>query len=301
VLVDLATMVTPHLAALHLHPIVGSRFELEVVAYRPTERAVVRVRGEHREIYVKVVPPATTTALVARHVILGEAGLPVPPMIAAGDGWVAMEALVGTTLRDRLKQGADRLPPPQRYGELLDALAAIDLPQDAPVRSRVDDARHHAAMLATVLPSARTRLDEIVERLSVPASSERARGTVHGDLHEAQMVVDDHRVTGLLDIDDVGPGDPLDDVGTLVAHLAFRAMTSGDERIRRYGQSVRSALAGAHDVADLDRHVAAVLVGLATGPFRVQQPEWASTTSQVLDLVEDHLAASGATAGAATR
>jgi aminoglycoside phosphotransferase len=294
ILADLATMVTPHLAAEQLRDLVGDDLDLEVVAYRPTERAVVRVRGGDREVYVKIVPPATTKALTRRHVTLAEAGLPVPRVLATGAGWIAMEALVGTTLRDRLKRGIDRLPPPDRYRELLGALAAVDLPDAAPVRSRLEDAPHHAAMLATVLPDARGRVEEIVERLAVSSPARRFSGTVHGDLHEAQLVVDDGAVTGLLDVDDAGPGDPLDDVGTLVAHLRFRAATSADHRIDEYAERVRFAVAAVHDPVDVDRHVAAVLVGLATGPFRIQQPGWAATTRRVLDLVEQHLAAADA-------
>jgi aminoglycoside phosphotransferase (APT) family kinase protein len=297
ILTDLATMVTPHLAAQHLASLVGGRPHLEVVAYRPTERAVVRVVGPDREVYVKVVPPASTDALVARHRQLISAGLPVPRALDAGDGWIAMEALVGTTLRERLKSGDGPLPAPDRYRELLAALAAVDVPGAPHVRSRIDDAPHHAAMLATVLPDDRDRLGEIAERLG--SGGHRAVGTVHGDLHEAQLVVDDERVIGLLDIDDVGPGDPLDDVGTLVAHLRFRAATSEApaEHIERYAVATRAAVAAGHDPADVDRHVAAVLVGLATGPFRIQQPQWASTTRRVLDLVEEHLDAADRTVG----
>jgi aminoglycoside phosphotransferase (APT) family kinase protein len=244
-------------------------------------------------VYVKVVPPAVVPALIDRHAALSGAGLPVPRVLASGDGWIAMEALTGTTLRDRLKQGAGSLPSPDCYRELLDALAGIDLPAATAVRSRIDDAPHHAAMLRTVLPDARGQLDGIVERLAA-GPAPRPVGTVHGDLHEAQLVVDDRAVVGVLDIDDVGPGDPLDDVGTLLAHLRFRATTSGDGRIDAYAEAVRSAVTAGHDAAEIDRHVAAVLVGLATGPFRIQQPEWDVTTRRVLDLVDHHLAAAEA-------
>jgi aminoglycoside phosphotransferase (APT) family kinase protein len=300
ILVDLTTMVTPHLANAHLGDLVGSDAALEVVAYRPTERAVVRVRGTDREIYVKVVPPSATAALVRRHVTLADAGLPVPRVLAAGNGWIAMESLVGTTLRDRLKDGADRLPAADRYRQLLDVLRDIDLGDTTPARSRLADAPHHAAMLGTVLPDGGGRLRAIVEQLTAWASGPLT-GTVHGDLHEAQLVVDDTTVTGLLDIDDVGPGDPLDDVGALVAHLRFRAMTSGDRRIEAYAAAVRCALSSGLDETEVDRHIAAVLVGLATGPFRIQQPAWAETTRRVLDLVEHHLEAAGTPIGAATR
>jgi aminoglycoside phosphotransferase len=300
ILVDLSTMVTPRLAGAHLSDLVGVRPQLAVVAYRPIERAVVRVRGSGREIYVKIVPPASTAQIVCRHVALADAGLPVPRVVATGSGWIAMEALVGTTLRQRLKDGAERLPSPDRYRELLDALSGIDLADVAPTRSRLADAPHHAAMLGTVLPDARGRLEAITERLSAHCSTRTTTGTVHGDLHEAQLVVDDTRVTGLLDIDDVGPGDPLDDVGALVAHLRFRAVTSGDQRIDGYAERVYCALSRDHDASDINRHVAAVLVGLATGPFRIQQPDWAATTHRVLDLIDHDLAAADQPIGAHT-
>jgi hypothetical protein len=152
-----------------------------------------------------------------------------------------------------------------------------------------------------VLPGVGGRLDAIVGQLSATTSDRPPTGTVHGDFHEAQLVVDDEAVTGLLDIDDVGPGDPLDDVGALVAHLRFRALTSGDQRIEAYATAVRGALSVHHDPSDVDRHVAAVLVGLATGPFRIQQLGWAATTERVLDLVDDHLAAVGTSTWVLTR
>jgi AcrR family transcriptional regulator len=288
ILADLTTMVTPHLAATHLRDLVGAPLHLDVVAYRPTERAVIRVRGSRREIYVKVVAPASVATIVRRHAALCDAGIPVPPVLRSGTGWIAMEALTGTTLRDRLKLGTDPLPPPERVRELLASLATVHLDDVAPVRSRLDDAPHHAAMLAAVMPEARHRLDAMIERLSEPVTP-RLTTTVHGDLHEAQLVVGDTAITGLLDIDDVGSGDPLDDVATLVGHLRFRAATTGNDRVGCYAEHVRRVFARGHDERDVDLHIAGVLVGLATGPFRIQQPNWGATTRQVLDLVEHHL------------
>jgi hypothetical protein len=300
VLTELPTIVTPPLARERFGDLVGSGVHIDVVAYRPTERAVVRLRGDLGEVYVKVVPPATTTSLVARHRALGDAGLPVPSVLRSGPGWIAMEALGGTTLRERLKSGAQRLPAPDRYRRMLETLSAVHLDDAVPVRSRVQDAPHHAAMLATVLPDAGGRLDEIVGRLSAtPVRS--AVGTVHGDLHEAQLVVDDDDVIGLLDIDDVGRGDRLDDVATLVGHLRFRAASSDDPRVDDYAIRVRTALSHDFHDADVDRHVAAVLVGLATGPFRIQQDRWEATTLQVLDLIEHHLTLADAPIGARVR
>jgi Ser/Thr protein kinase RdoA (MazF antagonist) len=211
-----------------------------------------------------------------------------------------MAALGGTTLRERLKSRTQRVPAPDRYRRMLETLSAVHIDDAPPARSRIEDAPHHAAMLATVLPDAGGRLAEIVGRLSA-APTQSAVGTVHGDLHEGQLVVDDDDVTGLLDIDDVGRGDRLDDIATLVGHLRFRAASSADPRVDDYAVRVCNAFSDEFDDADVDRHVAAVLVGLATGPFRIQQARWEATTMHVLDMIEHHLARADASIGAGVR
>lgn len=288
VLTALETMVTPQLAASHLRDLVGDRPSLEVVAYRPTERAVIRAVGDGRTVYVKVVAPGAVDALVARHDALGRAGLPVPRVEASGSGWIAMEALDGTTLRDRLKAGAVERPAPATYRRLIETIASVALDDLPPVRSRLDDAPHHAGMLAAVVPSLRGRLDDLVDRLAASAPA-RAVATAHGDLHEAQLVVDGEHIIGLIDIDDAGPGDPLDDAGTLLAHLRFRSLTADDPAIAVFADEIRAAMCERFDPAALDHRVAAVLVGLATGPFRLQQDGWAATTEAVVDVAERHL------------
>lgn len=301
VLVGLEHAVTPHLAADLLGGAVGSTPTLEVVAYRPTERAVVRVRrapDDEPELYLKIVPSSVVDQLVERHDALRAGGLPVPAIRGSGAGWVAMEALNGSTLRDRLKNGSRTLPDPQRIVEVLHLLTAIEPSAHQPVRGRLADAPHHAAMLAAVTSSStRDRLGGIVARLddvhrSHAANPGHALGRtvmVHADLHEGQLVVDDDAVIGLLDVDDAGPGDPLDDAGALVAHLEFRSLTGDAPDIAAYAERMREAMSFEFGRVDVDLHAAAVLVGLATGPFRVRQPDWEATTERVLDLVDEHL------------
>lgn len=287
VLTSLGIAVTPTRVAHVLGHLVGDRPALDVVAYRPMERAVVRVRPERGdELYLKVVDPDATGSLVRRHELLLDAGLPVPPVVASGDGWIALGAIQGPTLRHRLKAGDDRLPGARDFLELYDLLARVDATGLPSRRARALDAPGHAAMLARVLPDQRERLDRIVDALSpaIDRSTRRSGTTVHGDLHEGQLVLSDDRIVGVLDIDDVGPGDPLDDVATVLAHLRFRALTSARPDIDTYADRLRAAIA-ARD-GDVDVVTAAVLVGLATGPFRIQQDDWRTTTATLIDTVE---------------
>jgi hypothetical protein len=289
VLPGLAAAVTGHLAAQFLSEHLTAPLQPEVVVYRPTERAVVRVTDANcRRVYVKVVPPVTVAGLVARHGALERVGLPVPHVRVAdaAAGLVALSEVTGPTLRELVKAGRDVWPAAPEFLDLRRRLSSVEL--DAPARPpRRADAVAHAAMLATVLPVAGPTLDRLIDPWRGGATSTGAAVTIHGDLHEAQVIIGGGRITGLLDVDEVGPGDPLDDLATVLGHLRYRQLTTVDRvaahRIAAYADALRAGLADAVSVAELDGSTAAVLVGLATGPFRVQMEGWESATTQVLE------------------
>jgi hypothetical protein len=273
---------------------------LDVVAFRPTERAVVKVTaGDGSVQYVKVLAPARTAAVIDRHRRLGEAGLRVPQILSSDEsaGWLAMEELAGDTLRVRLKAGRLPWPPPTEYRRLLDVLRGVDLPGTTPVASRTRHGVGHAAMLATVLPDQAARLDRLIGALepAIERAALRSGATIHGDLYEAQLVVDDDRIIGLIDIDDAGPGDPLDDLASVLGHLRYRETTARDSTLRRhlggYADSLRREFRTTVeelgvDPSELDVVTGAVLVGLATGPFRVQQRGWRHDVRRLLGRAE---------------
>jgi aminoglycoside phosphotransferase (APT) family kinase protein len=300
-LAALADLVTADSAAARLAELVEPPLSLEVVAYRPTERCVVRVTGScGTTIYVKVVDPAAATALVERHRRLRAAGLPVPEIIG-GDidaGWVAMAELRGDTLRLRLKAHQPGWPAAEEYLELVDRLRGVALADVTPVTPRTVDALGHAAMLAVVLPEQQPRLERLRLGLADAAASAAGRvgPTVHGDLYEAQVIVDGGRITGLLDIDDAGAGDPVDDLATVLGHLRYRQQTITERRhrdaVRGYADGLRRGFvrSGGVDAATLDAVTAGVLVGLATGPFRIQQHNWRHEVRRTLRRAERLLA-----------
>jgi aminoglycoside phosphotransferase (APT) family kinase protein len=304
ILTGLTAAVTPSSAGELLADVVTGPVRLEVVAYRPTERAVVRVTdATGQPCYLKVVDPRRVEDLVARHHRLRAAGLPVPEILAADaeQGWFAMRALEGDTLRLRLKDARPPWPTAEQYLGLLGSLHGVELPGATPVPGRIADAIGHAAMLATVLPDQRPRIERLTEalRAALPAAEARRGPTIHGDLYEAQLVVGDgNDITGLLDIDDAGPGDPLDDLATVLAHLRYRADLDRDRTdLVGYADALRRGFAAGleagvpgldvtADAADLDLATGSVLVGLATGPFRTQHPDWRQDTRRQLARAE---------------
>lgn len=273
---------------------------LEVVAHRPTERSVVRARTEDGvTIYLKVLRPADVASIVDRHRRLGAAGLPVPAVLGVDEtlGVVAMEERPGPTWRDGIK-GDGPWPETVDVVDVVRRLASVSGTGLATAADRRVDAAGHAALLRVIVPELGARLDAIVDAVAPSAAvfEDLPAVVAHGDLHEAQIVVDDDgRITGLLDLDDVGPSWPGADLATLVGHLRFRAVVSPDacvaRRLRRRADDLlRRSVSLGVPTAAVERGVAAVLVGLATGPFRVQRPDWRAETAATVAEAESMLA-----------
>ena len=276
----------PAAALLDLDP---SQVELDVRSFRPGRRAVVRVAWASGEAYVKVVDPARTAAVVDRHQALLDAGIPVPEVLAADTslGLVAMRALPGTELRHRLIAEHGPTPGGAELLELSQAFAGVPVPEDGrPRPSLIAAAPRHARLVRRVLPEAEGPVTEVLELVALSAEEEPT-ATIHGDLHDAQIRVDDSgRIIGVLDVDDVGPGDQLDDPARVLAHLLALAVVHppSADRVRRYAELVHGDLIERTDPGALHARVAAALVGLASGPFRTQAPRWREEGVRILEL-----------------
>ncbi|MEX2420779.1 MAG: phosphotransferase, partial [Actinomycetota bacterium] len=210
---------------------------------------------------------------------------------AAGDldGVVLFPALPGTCLRDTFEQGG-RLPDPSRLIGILEGLAAAPWRGD-PDPGRPDLAiRTSGRLLAQILPhrrqEIRDRYHELMERVSRPLPE---TFTVHGDLYEGQIFIDDAFSLGLIDLEDGGIGDPLLDAANMLAHLtvlhAYAPEAGG--RPLAYRALLRRTLlehlgGGDEDLAWREAYGA---LHLATGPFRTQSPDWVRETEARLDAV----------------
>jgi aminoglycoside phosphotransferase len=285
---------TPGLEQL-VRPHTGAIVGVDVRTYRPTRRAVVHATGLRRDVYVKVVEPgATAQALIDRHELLARV-LPVPTVVAADvdRGLVAISALPGDTLRAALVHHRGPWPGAGLFDDLAAALASVSPPPGAAtVGGAVAALGTHARLLATVLPGERGRLDALVaaiEREGAPSADGASRSVmVHGDLHDGQVLVDGGRIVGLLDLDDIGPGDPLDDRARLLGHIATIALgCEARPAVTQYAADLFDLWSSdARDEEQLASRTAAAVLGLATGPFRVQQPDWPAATRERLALAE---------------
>lgn len=303
------------LAGLGVGPRERAHPELKVRAYRPTRRAVLEATAASARVFLKVLRPRKVADLHQRHALLSRAGLPVPrPLGWSDDGLLVLSPLHGTEMRTAVRDGA-RIPSPPEILDLLDRLPAEvrDLPR-RPAWS--ESAQHYAGVIGAALPAEACRADDLAGAVAARLA-ERGAGTdpTHGDLYEAQIMLTDGRVTGLLDVDSAGPGHRADDLACLVAHLDVLSLVGGSDaahvaratRMRRLAADYATGFVTAPggrgvDPRDLAARVAGVLLSLATGPHRVQERNWQAATSRRLDVVAAWLDGSRlATVGAGAR
>ena len=264
----------------------GTRPRLRLRGYRPGRRAVVEASTSEARFFLQVVRPRTADRLVRRHALLA-GRVPAPSVLAAtDDGVVVLPGLAGTPLRDLLAGDGAGLPDAGALDAALDELPPelCDLPAAGGALTRVEA---HAAVVAATVPELAPRLAALTARLAGGERGEHPVVPVHGDFYESQLLVDGGAVVGLLDVDTAGAGARIDDWATLLGHLAVQEQVQRDpSTTTAWAAELLRAVDDRWSPGQVDARVAAVVLGLATGPFRVQQRNWRERTEQRVALAE---------------
>lgn len=263
---------------------VGETPRIDLLAYRPLRRAVVRARGAalpDAEVYAKVVRPKTLRDLSARHDMLTGAGVPAPAVLRADeDGLLVIRAGRGTSLAGMLARGMTHRQAREVLDDVVGVLdrlpaAALDLPRRPAWAER---ARHYAHAAGVVLPEHRSRIDALADGIVDALASTDAGPLVptHGDLYEANLLMIDGRVSTLLDVDALGPGHRVDDLACLLAHvsvlphLAPRTYPQVPQVLRWWTDRALELV----DPAALRARAAGVVLSLVAGARRSGDGQW---------------------------
>jgi hypothetical protein len=268
----------------------GGSVQLRTRAYRPARRAVIEATGRRGRLFLKVIRPGRVEDLHDTHRLLATS-LPVPETLGWTDrGVLVLTARPGETLRKALRSSRQPPPGPQAVLSLLDRLPS-ELARRPPRRDLVSSAEHHATVITATVPSMRDRLEILLDTIrAMDDLSVTGPVPVHGDLYEAQLLVNRGRITGLLDVDTAGAGLRIDDLANFCAHLSvLAAMSDRPRHIKRYGSDLLAHAEQHHPPQQLRPRVAAAVIGLATGPFRVLDNGWEQKTLRRLGLAEEWL------------
>lgn len=287
---DVAELLTAHqvLSA----PVLPGQVELEMIGYRPRRRAVLRATvataAGPETFFIKVLRERLFEPTVRRHQLLLAAGVPAPPIAAVTpDFLLVLRQLPGRPLAQAIFDPE----PPCTAEQLIGVLDAMPVEVAALSRRNPwsDAVEQYATMVAAALPSLRPRLDWLTEQIrtglaGIPLGTE----PTHGDFHEGQLFVSATGVSGILDIDTIGPGRRADDLACLLAHLSSVQRMNAEQaaRVSRLIRDWVPVFDTRVDPVELRLRAAAVAISLATGPYRGQEPAWEHETTMIIDAAE---------------
>ncbi len=259
---------------------------VKMIGYRPRRRAVVevRVRDSAQGFFIKVLRQKVCTDVLARHRLLLDAGIPAPSVaLVTADHLMVTRELPGISLARAIFEPEDPCTAEQLIGAL-DAMPATvaQLGRRAPWTDAVS---HYAAMISSAVPELAEDLAWAVERItSSLAGVPQGNEATHGDFHEGQLRVAGGRIVGILDVDTIGPGRRSDDLACLMAHLSTiqRMNATQEARVRDLLARWVPVFDERVDSVELRLRTAAVVISLATGPYRGQERQWRATTSAMV-------------------
>lgn len=197
----------------------GSTF-LELIGYRPLRRAVLSLSYPTRRVYLKVVRPDQLDGMLARNRFAEAAGAPRVVSVWPEAVLVFAEAK-GEPLPESLaRDGAEQVDP-QEFLSCLDALdsAGTALELRVPWARR---ASQYADAARNVLPEASDQIDALADGVGqlLRRLPDGPTVTTHGDFHAANILMTDDRVSAILDVDTLGPGQRVEDLACLIGHLS---------------------------------------------------------------------------------
>lgn len=267
----------PKYVGLHPH-----RLHIESVRYRPTTRAVLRYRAWWRRrdigeviLYVRVMPPAELADYIAAGKLTQHSGFVLPRVAGhwPEGGVVWLVETPGRTVRNLIREGA--APEPHRLLDGLEPLWAAPLPQNAPEAFDAAGAFSWSRdVISESLPThgeARDLFNTAVRELKPFVAAWRPTGLAHNDFYDDQVLGTPDGRIALVDFEETGPGEPLLDVGNMLAHLRWMGHYAREaERFAQYRVALRAAALerfgwNAHELALRE---AFSLFRLCTNPIR---------------------------------
>ena len=261
-------------------PLSPDEVSLTMIGYRPRRRAVVQVDARGRRFFVKVLRGHLAPDVIRKHRMLEASGFPGPRvLLSTPDHLLVTEELAGTPLAKALFEDGEPCSADDIIATL-DSLPreVVTLERRAPWAASV---AYYGRMVALSSPELETEVNWLVSTIerglaNIPPGDE----PTHGDFHEGQVHVAGGRIVGVLDIDTVGPGRRADDLACLIGHLATIQRMNPEQEAK-----VRDILARwvpvfdrRVDPVELRLRAAAVILSLATGPYRSQEPDWREQT-----------------------
>ncbi len=264
---------------------------VEVLAWRPFGRAVLRCRIERCALYLKLftrkgfarVLPGLEALRVLQARLCGLQD-PRPPVLCLPLRRFEEEAALllpeapGRSLHEVL--GARGAFSPEGLAASLEALHRIPAPDELPSRTFEDERRSTLRQLragALVDPSLAPLL-AICESLPLPDPGP-GNALVHTDLHDKQIYEEGGAFTWI-DIENAARGDPLCDLVNLLEHIRLRELQAGGGPGTGPGEAAWSRALGIRE-RDLRVRSLRILVRARLAGVYAMRPQWQELSARL--------------------
>ena len=286
-------LVNRHVMAMPAH-----RVRVDMVRYRPGNRAVLRHRFGRFGFYVRVMRPAALGPFPKAARLVQHSGF-VAPRIAGcweAGGVVWLSEILGRNLRRYIHR--DKRPPAETLLDGLEALWSVPLGTEGTHPFNLEGAYRRAkrAFRKALVDDEKARgiLGDAVRSLDQFVRSWERTHTAHNDFYDDQMLILPDGRIALVDFEEAGPGDPLLDVGNFLAHLRWAALfRRGREAAAKsaYHEIFRGAALErmGWDGQELTMREAVCLFRVCTNAIRHPRPDWRQRLEEGLTLVNEIL------------
>jgi hypothetical protein len=283
-------------------PISPHRLRVEVLRYHPTIRAVLRYTASWRQarvgkitLFVRVMPPVRLSRLLSAAELAGGSGFALPRLVGCWPegGVVWMSRVPGDTVRTLIRNGTP--PEPEQIITALAKLWATPLrPENGQPLDLLGSFQKTKGLLAHLLQGeeAHRLLQQVTDALGPFSEAWRPSALAHNDFYDDQILLTPEGHLALVDFEETGPGDPLLDVGNMLAHLRWMTRFGiAPEACDSYRRRFRTATLERFDWSPqaLNLREALALFRLSSNPFRQLQHNWPTKVETGLALAAEAL------------
>ncbi len=290
----------------HVFAVGARRILVEVVRYRPSDRAVLRHKTGNVAFYVRLLRPDKVTSILSARERMLQSRFVVPRLAGhwTEGGAVWLSEIPGKNLRREIRRG--RLPDCR---PILDGLESLWNVPEAPSEPAAGNQPTTSAAfdLAGVYRRAKriirhylapedpayVSLRNAVDTLDPFVQSWQPSAMAHNDFYDDQVLwLPDDRVA-VVDFEEAGPGDPMLDVGNFLAHLHWDCrLGRKSEASRAYYNTFRLAALERFgwDEQELNLREAVCLFRICTNAVRRPRADWRDKLADGLSLVNETLA-----------
>ena len=275
------------------------RINVDAVRYRPGSRAVLRHTIGKVTLYARVVRPPSASILVSASEQIARSAFVAPRLAGHWNrgGVVWFSRIPGRNVRRHIRRGGKTDP-----HVILDGLESLWERSDGAPEGRAFSLKRRYVQAKRILSHAsrgdeglRQSLRTATGRLDPFVESWRPSGMAHNDFYDDQMLELPGGRIALVDFEELGPGDPMLDVGNFLAHMLIQARL-GRGSVSSATGAYQAAFRGASldrstwDERELDLRVAVCLFRICTSTIRHISPNWRRRLAAGLSLVNEALA-----------